>query len=110
MTNITNVTNDAMQTTQTELIEDQELTLDYAKRMLRTELQIKQIQNDRRLITAEAKDDGIQIGTIKKTIADLKKQKKLDDLEKQELNNFFAVFEQDVELNQLLEQLTQKDD
>ena len=59
-----------------ELMEDKQSVLDFVMRILRLELQIKEIKEDIKSVKQEAKEQGLLVGEITKAISEIKREVK----------------------------------
>jgi uncharacterized protein (UPF0335 family) len=88
--------------------EETNMTIDYAKRLLTLELEIKGIKDDQKEIKAEAKANGVAVMKVNKVLTNLKKLAKVNDADLSEIETIEGILANDVDIKTMISQLTQK--
>jgi len=88
--------------------EETKLTLEYARRMIALEQQIKEIKDDMAALKTEYKDDGVAVNKVNKAIKNIKMAMKLNDLDATEIEMIETVLSADVDIQTEIAQLVQK--
>lgn len=89
--------------------EEKELIIDYSKRLLNLEKEIKDVREDIKIIKKEAKDQGVPIAILNKAIKKLKEvEKEKADLTSSEIDLLQAILEEDPEVTSLIKSLMAK--
>ena len=88
--------------------EETKLTIDYAKQMLALDLEIKELQDDKKAITTEAKDEGVSVAKVKKVISAMKAAMKANDSDLLEQELMQEVLGDNVDIRTQISELTAK--
>jgi uncharacterized protein (UPF0335 family) len=89
--------------------EETKLTLEYARRMIALEKEIKEIKDDMKAIKNEYKDEGVSVQKVNKAIKNIKMAAKLNDLDATEIEMIQTVLNADPDIHTEIAQLVSKD-
>ena len=89
--------------------EEEQLTMDYVKEILRLELEVKEINDSKKEIKADAKANGIATKQVNAAIKKVKDMAKKNPLETQEEDFYVEKFQEDVDISMLVNELVAKD-
>ena len=89
--------------------EETKLTLEYARRMIALEKEIKEIKDDMKAIKDEYKDEGVSVQKVNKAIKNIKMAAKLNDLDATEIEMIQTVLNADPDIHTEIAQLVSKD-
>jgi DNA-binding transcriptional MerR regulator len=89
--------------------EETELTLQFAKALLATDLEIKEIKNDQKEIKKQAKDEGVSVQKVTKALNQLKAIMKANDSDLNEIEEIENVLGHDVDIRTQIAELVRKD-
>lgn len=89
--------------------EDEQLTMDFAKELLGLDLQIKEINDSKKAIKADAKSNGIAIKQVTSALTRLKAIAKADPLQTQEEDFYMDKFGGDIDIQMMISELVRKD-
>jgi len=89
--------------------EETKLTLEYARRMIALEKEIKEIKDDMKAIKDEYKDEGVSVQKVNKAIKNIKMAMKLNDLDATEIEMIQTVLSADPDIHTEIAQLVQAD-
>lgn len=89
-------------------IEETRLTIDYAKALLALDLEIKGLQNDKKILRAEAKDNGVSVQKVQKALTAMKAIMKSNDNDLLEQENISEVLGDDVDIRTQLSELVSR--
>jgi len=89
--------------------EETKLTLEYARRMIALEKEIKAIKDDMKAIKDEYKDEGVSVQKVNKAIKNIKMAMKLNDLDATEIEMIQTVLSADPDIHTEIAQLVQAD-
>lgn len=89
--------------------DEEQLTMDFAKELLGLDLQIKEINDSKKAIKADAKSNGIAIKQVTSALKKLKDQAKADPLQAQEEDFYMEKFGADVDISMMISELVRKD-
>jgi len=87
--------------------EETKLTLEYARRMIALEKEIKEIKDDMKGIKAEYKDEGVSVQKVNKAIKNIKMAAKLNDLDATEIEMIQTVLSADPDIHTEIAQLVE---
>jgi len=87
--------------------EETKLTLEYARRMIALEKEIKEIKDDMKAIKAEYKDEGVSVQKVNKAIKNIKMAAKLNDLDATEIEMIQTVLSADPDIHTEIAQLVE---
>jgi len=90
--------------------EETKLTLEYARRIIALEMEVKAIKDDMAAIKKEYKDDGVSVGKVNKAIRNIKMAAKLNDLDATEIEMIQTVLSADVDIRTEIALLIKKAD
>lgn len=82
-----------------------EKTLEFARSILSIELEIRELKNQIKEIRKDAKLDGVAVGLVQKCLSEMKRQKRLNEKDKQDLEAFLEVLGESPEVLDSVERL-----
>jgi len=85
------------------------MTLDFAKALLTLDLEIKQINNDKKEIKNDAKSNGVSINKVSKALKAMKDALKEKPNDVLELETIETVLNNDVDIRTMISELARKD-
>ena len=89
--------------------EETELTLQFAKALLATDLEIKEIKTDQKEIKKQAKDEGVSVQKVTKALNQMKAIMKANDADLNEIEEIEGVLGNDVDIRTMISELVRKD-
>ena len=89
--------------------EETELTLQFAKALLATDLEIKEIKTDQKEIKKQAKDEGVSVQKVTKALNQMKAIMKANDSDLNEIEEIEGVLGNDVDIRTMISELVKKD-
>jgi len=88
--------------------EEEDLILDFAKAILKLEIEIKDIKDDIKEVKNDAKENGVPVTKVNKALANIKKMMKEDSLDAKEINNIQSKLIEDIDVKAMMTELTEK--
>ena len=88
--------------------EETELTLQFAKRIIALDIEIKGIKEDQKVIKKEAKDEGVSVQKVTKAINQMKAIMKTNDADLSEIEQIEGVLGNDVDVRTMISELVKK--
>lgn len=88
---------------------EENLTLEFAREILRHEVHKKEINGYIKDIKKEAKANGILVGNVTKALKKMKEMLKSTDLEKEEEDHLIDTFMEDFDIKMRIQTLLEKD-
>ena len=89
--------------------DEKALIIDYAKKILNLEKEVKDIREDIKIVKKEAKDNGVPIAPLNKAVKKIKEsEKEKADLTKSEVDFLRELLEEDPEIKNLIQVLVTK--
>ena len=85
--------------------DQREKTLEFARSILSIELEIRELKNQIKEIRKDAKLDGVAVGLVQKCLSEMKRQKRLNEKDKQDLEAFLEVLGESPEVLDSVERL-----
>ena len=82
-----------------------EKTLEFARSILSIELEIRELKNQIKEIRKDAKLDGVAVGLVQKCLSEMKRQKRLNQKDNQDLEAFLEVLGESPEVLDSVERL-----